>query len=50
MFMCVCVGRGVGGGIMMATLLLGLPRLRNFVNVYTISRNRNDSVYTQLPY
>ena len=30
--------------------LLGLPRLRNFVNVYTNSRNRNDSVYTQLPY
>ena len=29
---------------------LGLPRLRNFVNVYTNSRNRNDSVYTQLPY
>ena len=29
---------------------VGLPRLRNFVNVYTNSRNRNDSVYTQLPY
>ena len=25
---------------------LGLPRLRNFVNVYTNSRNWNDSVYT----
>ena len=29
---------------------VGLPRLRNFVNVYANSRNRNDSVYTQLPY
>ena len=30
--------------------LVGLPRLQNFVNVYTSSRDRNDSVYTQLPY
>ena len=31
-------------------LSIGLPRLRNFVNVYTNSRNRNDSVYMQSPY
>ena len=28
---------------------LGLPRLRNLVNVYTSSNNRNNSVYTELP-
>ena len=28
---------------------LGLPRLRNLVNVYTSSTNRNDPVYTELP-
>ena len=35
---------------MAVTLLkLGLPHLRNSVNVYTSSSNRNDSVYTELP-
>ena len=29
--------------------LVGLPRLRNLVNVYTSSNNRNDSIYTELP-
>ena len=28
---------------------IGLPRLRNLVNVYTSSTNRNDPVYTELP-
>ena len=28
---------------------VGLPRLRNLVNVYTSSTNRNDPVYTELP-
>ena len=28
---------------------LGLPRLRNLVNVYTSSNNRNYSVYRELP-
>ena len=30
-------------------LWVGLPRLRNLVNVYTSSINRNDTVYTELP-
>ena len=30
-------------------MLLGLPRLRNLVNVYTSSSNRNAYVYTELP-
>ena len=30
-------------------LPLGLPRLRNLVNVYTSSTNRNNPVYTKLP-
>ena len=29
---------------------VGLPLLQNFVNVYTNSRNRNNSIYKQLPY
>ena len=29
--------------------LVGLPILRNLVNVYTRSSNRNNSVYTKLP-
>ena len=28
---------------------IGLPRLRNLVNVYTSSNNGNDSVYMELP-
>ena len=28
---------------------LGLPRLRNLVNVYTSSSNRSDRIYTSLP-
>ena len=28
-------------------LLVGLPRLQNFVNVYTNFTNQNDSVHTQ---
>ena len=31
------------------TLPIGLPRLRNLINVYMSSNNRNDSVYTELP-
>ena len=30
-------------------ILVWRPRLQNFVNVYTNSRNRNDSIYTKLP-
>ena len=30
-------------------LELVLPGLRNLVNVYTSSNNRNDSIYTELP-
>ena len=30
-------------------LVLGLPPLRNVVNVYMSSNNRNDSLYTELP-
>ena len=30
-------------------LSVGLPRLRNLVNVYTSSSNRNGSVYMELP-
>ena len=30
-------------------LELGLPGLRNLVNIYTSSNNRNDSIYTELP-
>ena len=30
-------------------LWVGLPRLRNLVDVYMSSSNRNDSVYTELP-
>ena len=29
--------------------LVGLPRLRNLVNVYTSSSKRNNSIYTKLP-
>ena len=28
---------------------IGLPHLRNLVNVYTSSNEQNDSVYTELP-
>ena len=38
------------GGVLVDDLYVGLPRLRNFVNVFTNSRNRNDCVYTQLSY
>ena len=31
------------------TSSVGLPRLRNLVNVYTSSTNRNDPVYTEHP-
>ena len=54
----VCSGSTLFASILNSSVMLGnylqqmtsvgLPRLQNFVNVYTNSRNRNDSMYTQL--